>query len=231
MKRGYLNLFSPGTDEKFIDDNGNTVEVPNRDTLFTADGKNYRVGSLLKVLTGLSVTKELSEAGKFLQDLGYKDWRMVTRTMSPGFKRFETAFLKEHFMTVVDEIKEGSYMYDNFMDRAKNRPLKDRKKLPDKTFVRDLQRGYVDDRLKEMKASIDNYIGEIDEGGYININLEVTRMVTANQKYRRLNKQKRKNALNEQHIVAKAFGVEKLDLTNVEHLEALIFFAKGMKDE
>ena len=42
---------------------------------------------------------------------------------------------------------------------------------------------------------------------------------------------KRKNALSEQHIVAKAFGVEKLDLTNIEHLEALIFFAKGMKDK
>ena len=231
MKRGYLNIFSPGTDEQFIDDDGNIVKVPNRDTLFTVDGKNYRVGSLLKVLTGLNVTKEMSEAGKFLQDLGYKDWKMVTRTMSPGFKRFETAFLKEHFMTVVDEIKEGSVIYDNFMDRAKNRPLKDRQKLPDKTFVRDKQREYVDDRLKLIKGQIDNYIGEIDEGGYININLELTRVVTANQKYRRLNYMKRKNALSEQHVVAKALGVEKLDLTNIEHLEALIFFAKGMKDK
>jgi len=231
MKRGYLNIFSPGTDEEFIDENGNIVKVPNRDTLFTVDGKNYRRGSLLKVVTGYSVKSDLSEAGKFMEDLGFKDWKMITRSMSPGFKRFEEQFLKEHFMTVVDEVKKGGSEYDGFVEEAKNRPLKNRKSLSDETYIRELQRSYITNRLDDIKKSIDNYIGVIDEGGEIDIDVEMTRLMTAHQKYRRLSKQDRRLALQRRYMVEDAFGVDKLDLTNIEHLEALIDLAKNNSED
>ena len=134
-------------------------------------------------------------------------------------------------MTVVDEVKEGGSEYDGFVEEAKNRPLKYRKSLSDETHIRELQRKFITDRLNDIKKSIDNYIGVIDEGGEIDIDVEMTRLMTAHQKYRRLSKQDRRTALLRKYMVEDAFGVDKLDLTNIEHLEALIDLAKDNPED
>ena len=189
-KRGYLNIFSPGTDEEFIDVDGNVVKVPNRETVFQAGNRNYRVGSMLKVLSGLSTKREYSNAGKYLADLGYKDYKQVTASISPGFKNFQAASLRENLTTIVDLVKEGSYFYTMQERRYSKLSDKAKSKIKKKTFIRDAQRVEIDRQLNFFKSKIDKFIAgiETDDKGSLkfDIEFEKSRYVLAAQKFRRL---------------------------------------------
>ena len=226
-KRGYLNIFSPGTDEEFIDVDGNVVKVPNRETVFQAGNRNYRVGSMLKVFSGLSTKREYSDAGKYLEDLGYRDFKIVTRSISPGFKNFEAASLRENLTTIVDHVKEGSYFYtmqEKFYNKLSDKAKSNIKK---RTFIRDAQRKEIDNQLRFFKSKIDKFIAgiETDDKGSLkfDIEFEKSRYVLAAQKFRRLPATAKKDALNKMDIFLKG---ETLDLSNPIHLEKIIDFAK-----
>ena len=226
-KRGYLNIFSPGTDEEFIDVDGNVVKVPNRETVFQAGNRNYRVGSMLKVFSGLSTKREYSDAGKYLEDLGYRDFKIVTRSISPGFKNFEAASLRENLTTIVDHVKEGSYFYtmqEKFYNKLSDKAKSNIKK---RTFIRDAQRKEIDNQLRFFKSKIDKFIAgiETDDKGSLkfDIEFEKSRYVLAAQKFRRLPATAKKDALNKMEIFLKG---ETLDLSNPIHLEKIVDFAK-----
>ena len=99
-RRGYSTLFDTDKEKEF----------PLTETLFQEGDKKERVAPLLKVFTGIGLTKESSETGKFLERLGFRDYKMRTKTISPGFQRYETKVLRSLLPQVVEEIRGKEYL-------------------------------------------------------------------------------------------------------------------------
>ena len=79
-------FFSPSDEEK----------RPARETLFQDGDVEPRVGTLSKVFTGITQRKDVSEAGKFLMGLGFADYKLRPRTISPGLQKNETKVLRSY---------------------------------------------------------------------------------------------------------------------------------------
>lgn len=146
-RRGYTTLFTP-SEEK---------EAPLRETVFQEGEAEPRVGSLAKVFTGITQRKEVSETGKFLSGLGFMDYKIRPRTISPGFQRYETKVLREVLPTIVEFVRSDR-VTGTFEDMARMRSDSARASVSDEAFVRLQQTKLINDEIASYKRQIDGII-------------------------------------------------------------------------
>jgi len=237
-RKGYTTLFTP-SEEK---------DAPLRETIFQDGDTEPRVGSLAKVFTGITQRKDVSEAGKFLSSLGFMDYKIRPRTISPGFQRYETKVLREVLPSIVEFVRSDR-ITGKFEDMARMRNDKARANISDESFIRMQQTDLINDELKSIKSQIDGIITaapgtELDnarsdltdkDGNPINVKL--TEYLRTVQKFRRLPPDKREAAtvalpflLKEKgpELVRKGYLTENQlepSLANEVHLELMLGFA------
>ena len=222
--KSYTTLFVPSADEK-----RNLKE-----TVFQQDGIRYRVFPLLKVFTGLGLKEDVSEAGDFMQELGYKDWMIKSRTISPGFEAYQQKVLRAVLPTIVEHVRTPEFR-NLMLKRADERTIEEKAKKPNKTFLMDKQRRYIDEQLEYWKRNIDSLVqGTIDEETQkpksAIYDIELTAYLKAVQKFRRLSKSERRDAINELPRLLRDQGLDGVpDLSNLIHIESMLTFVKESK--
>jgi hypothetical protein len=237
-RRGYTTLFTPSEEKK----------APLRETIFQEGNAEPRVGSLAKVFTGITQRKDISEAGKFLSSLGFMDYKIRPRTISPGFQRYETKVLREVLPSIVEFVRSDR-ITGKFKDMARMRSDKARASISDEAFIRLQQTDLINDELKIIKSQIDGIITaapgtELDnarsdltdkDGNPIDVRL--TEYLRTVQKFRRLPPDKRRAASVALPFLLKEKGPELIrkgyltedqlepSLANEVHLELMLGFA------
>lgn len=146
-RRGYTTLFTP-SEEK---------DAPLRETIFQEGEAEPRIGSFAKVFTGITQRKDVSETGKFLSSLGFMDYKIRPRTISPGFQRYETKVLREVLPTIVEFVRSDR-VTGTFEDMARMRPDSARASVSDEAFVRLQQTKLINDEIASYKRQIDGII-------------------------------------------------------------------------
>lgn len=146
-RRGYTTLFTP-SEEK---------DAPLRETIFQEGDAEPRVGSFAKVFTGITQRKDVSETGKFLSSLGFMDYKIRPRTISPGFQRYETKVLREVLPTIVEFVRSDR-VTGTFEDMARMRSDSARASVSDEAFVRLQQTKLINDEIASYKRQIDGII-------------------------------------------------------------------------
>ena len=225
-RRGYSTLFDTDKEKEF----------PLTETLFQEGDKKERVAPLLKVFTGIGLTKESSETGKFLERLGFKDYKMRTKTLSPGFQRYETKILRELLPLVVKEVRSPQYVQE-IRRLARNRPEEERDRKSDEAFIRDAQRLDVETELASIKRAIDPVIEGADEESSVvdasgnPIDVRLTGYLADIQKYRRLKPTSRRDARNMLPNLLKEAGKgnEKPSMADPVHIRMMLEYARDRK--
>ena len=187
--RGYLDFFDPGAESS----------RPNKQTLFQPENVGKRVEPLLKVFTGLGKTQESSKTGKELEKLGFKGWKLRTKSISPGFKNFDAKFLRAYLPTILEQANNPRVI-GMVRDRARMRPNDERQRVSDKNFVRAYKQKVILDSLKDYRSSIDSFIAAEGGGDVVfevdgtPVDLRLTQYLVDQQAYRKLSAVDRKNA-------------------------------------
>lgn len=222
-QRSLSTLFTPSSQD----------DLPPKETLFQEEGvPRERVAPILKVFTGLGLSQQVSDTGKFLQDLGFVDYLERPRSVSPGFKNFETKRLRQTLPTIVEFVTSKSYL-----DRLKSAAgPRDSKQL--RVFIRRNQRKDIKDYLNKQKNAIDGFIENAGlpdsklftpEGKPVDI--KMTEFMRVQQSFRRLSKIDRKLVLSVLPDLIKAnpeLGDE-VDLNNPKQIGAMIKWIKNRK--
>lgn len=237
-RKGYTTLFTPSKEK----------EAPLRETIFQEGDAEPRVGTLFKVFSGITQRKDISEAGKFLSDLGFMDYKIRPRTISPGFQRYETKVLREVLPSIVEFVRSDR-ITGKFQDMARMRSDEARASVSDESFIRKQQTALISDELKIIKSQIDGIIvakpgEELDnarsdltdkDGNPVNVKL--TEYLRTVQKFRRLPPDKREAATAALPFLLKEKGPELIrkgyltedqlepSLANEVHLELMLGFA------
>ena len=225
-RRGYLTLFSPEDEEKY----------PLRETLFQEGGTSRRVLPLLKVFTGIGLTNESSEAGKFLEGLGFKDYRLRTRTISPGFQRYETKALRMLLPSVVELVKSPEFVSEQ-RKMAQQRSAEEKKRKPNKAFIEDAQARAVQDVISVYKRQIDPILTGENEEGVVDpttgnpIDIKLSSYIETLQKFRRLKPTERRDAINKLPFLLRTLGLgpEQPNMANERHLNMMIDYVQSTK--
>jgi hypothetical protein len=225
-RRGYSTLLSPEEDEK----------LPLTETLFQKGETRERVMPLLKVFTGIGLSKESSEAGKFLEKLGFRDYKMRTKTISPGFQRYETKVLRELLPTMVDVVTSPEFMRI-YRTEARKRNAEERDRKSDDAFIKDEQTRRITEILADYKAAIDPVITGSEETGIVDpksgnpIDVRLQGYLEAQQKLRRMKPAERRAARNALPNILQEVGRgdEKPSFANEDHIRMMLEYIKETK--
>ena len=222
-RRGYSTLLSPEEDEK----------LPLTETLFQKGDKRERIMPLLKVFTGIGLSQESSEAGKFLEKLGFRDYKMRTKTISPGFQRYETKVLRELLPTMVDVVTSPDFMRI-YRTEARKRSAEERDRKSDDAFIKDEQTRRITEILADYKAAIDPVITSSEETGIIDpksgnpIDVRLQGYLEAQQKLRKMKPAERRAARNALPNILQELGRgdEKPSFANEDHIRMMLEYIK-----
>ena len=222
-RRGYATLLSPEEEDK----------LPLTETLFQEGEKRERIMPLLKVFTGIGLTKESSEAGKFLEGLGFRDYKMRTKTISPGFQRYETKVLRELLPTMVDVVKSPEFMRI-YRTEARKRSPEERKRKSDEAFIKDEQTRRITEILSDYKRAIDPILEGQEETGLVDpktgnpIDVRLTGYLEAQQKLRKMKPAERRAARNALPNILEELGRgdEKPSFANEDHVRMMLEYIK-----
>lgn len=222
-RRGYSTLLSPEEDEK----------LPLTETLFQKGDKRERIMPLLKVFTGIGLSRESSEAGKFLEKLGFRDYKMRTKTISPGFQRYETKVLRELLPTMVDVVTSPDFMRI-YRTEARKRSAEERDRKSDDAFIKDEQTRRITEILADYKAAIDPVITSSEETGIIDpksgnpIDVRLQGYLEAQQKLRKMKPAERRAARNALPNILQELGRgdEKPSFANEDHIRMMLEYIK-----
>ena len=222
-RRGYATLLSPEEEDK----------LPLTETLFQEGEKRERIMPLLKVFTGIGLTKESSEAGKFLEGLGFRDYKMRTKTISPGFQRYETKVLRELLPTMVDVVKSPEFLRI-YRTEARKRSPEERKRKSDEAFIKDEQTRRITEILSDYKRAIDPILEGQEETGLVDpktgnpIDVRLTGYLEAQQKLRRMKPAERRAARNALPNILQDLGRgdEKPSFANEDHVRMMLEYIK-----
>ena len=222
-RRGYATLLSPEEEDK----------LPLTETLFQEGEKRERIMPLLKVFTGIGLTKESSEAGKFLEGLGFRDYKMRTKSISPGFQRYETKVLRELLPTMVDVVKSPEFLRI-YRTEARKRSPEERKRKSDDAFIKDEQTRRITEILADYKRAIDPVLEGQDETGIVDpktgnpIDVRLTGYLEAQQKLRRMKPAERRAARNALPNILQELGRgdEKPSFANEDHVRMMLEYVK-----
>ncbi len=233
-RRGYTTLFTP-SEEK---------DAPLRETIFQEGDSEARVMPLLKVFTGLTLKEDVSEAGKFLNELGFADYKIRSRSISPGFQRYETKVLREIIPSIV-EAAQSDVFVGFHKDRARMRPQEARDKVSDEAYIKIQQTAFIQDQLGVYKSQIDKVITEASTAGKETdavrsdlttpdgkaVNVELTKYLLAQQKFRRLKPDERNAAFVALPSILAQMGREDEEpsMGNFDHLNMMLEYAKTMR--
>jgi len=225
-RRGYSTLLSPEEEEK----------LPLTETLFQKGETRERVMPLLKVFTGIGLSKESSEAGKFLEKLGFRDYKMRTKTISPGFQRYETKVLRELLPTMVDVVTSPDFMRI-YRTEARKRSAEERNRKSDDAFIKDEQTRRITEILADYKAAIDPVITGSEETGIVDpksgnpIDVRLQGYLEAQQKLRRMKPAERRAARNALPNILQEVGRgdEKPSFANEDHIRMMLEYIKETK--
>ena len=217
-RRGISNIFDPSS----MDD------LPARETIFQKDdGPRERIAIPLKVFGGLGMSQELSEAGQFMEKLGYRDFKIASRTVSKGFNQFQTRFLRKQLPLIVELAQSPE-----FIAEQKSLARQSGEKNVNK-FIKIAQISFIDGQITNYKNSMDNYIADGDAGKLATpdgspIDVRLTQLVRLQQQYRRLRPSQRDKAWQALPALIKDGGLKNKEpnLADIEHLTALIKYAK-----
>ena len=222
-RRGYATLLSPEEEDK----------LPLTETLFQEGEKRERIMPLLKVFTGIGLTSESSEAGKFLEGLGFRDYKMRTKSISPGFQRYETKVLRELLPTMVDVVKSPEFMRI-YRTEARKRSPEERDRKSDDAFIKDEQTRRITEILADYKRAIDPVLEGQDETGIVDpktgnpIDVRLTGYLEAQQKLRRMKPAERRAARNALPNILQELGRgdEKPSFANEDHVRMMLEYIK-----
>lgn len=222
-RRGYNTLLSPEEEEK----------LPLTETLFQKGEKRERIMPLLKVFTGIGLTSESSEAGKFLEELGFRDYKMRTKSISPGFQRYETKVLRELLPTMVDVVRSPEFLRI-YGTEARKRSAEERKRKSDEAFIKDEQTRRITEILGDYKRAIDPVLEGQDETGIVDpktgnpIDVRLTGYLEAQQKLRRMKPAERRAARNALPNILEDLGRgdEKPSFANEDHVRMMLEYIK-----
>ncbi len=222
-RRGYATLLSPEEEDK----------LPLTETLFQEGEKRERIMPLLKVFTGIGLTKESSEAGKFLEGLGFRDYKMRTKSISPGFQRYETKVLRELLPTMVDVVKSPEFLRI-YRTEARKRSAEERERKSDEAFIKDEQTRRITEILADYKRAIDPVLEGQDETGIVDpktgnpIDVRLTGYLEAQQKLRRMKPAERRAARNALPNILQELGRgdEKPSFANEDHVRMMLEYVK-----
>jgi hypothetical protein len=225
-RRGYSTLLSPEEEEK----------IPLTETLFQKGETRERVMPLLKVFTGIGLSKESSEAGKFLEKLGFRDYKMRTKTISPGFQRYETKVLRELLPTMVDVVTSPDFMRI-YRTEARKRSAEERNRKSDDAFIKDEQTRRITEILADYKAAIDPIITGSEETGIVDpksgnpIDIRLQGYLEAQQKLRRMKPADRRAARNmlPNLLRNEGKGDEKPSFAREDHIRMMLDYIKETK--
>ena len=217
-RRGFGDIFDPGSQE----------DLPARETVFQEEGKpRERIGTALKLFTGIGLSEELSEAGQFMEELGYKDFKIPSRTISKGFNQYETRFLRRMLPSIVEVVKSPE-----FVSEARQR-ARQNKEPNVKAFVNKERIAYIDAALKTYKSQMDDYIADKDAGDLVTpdgspIDGNLTMYLRLMQQYRRLSPSARDRAYQNLPILIRDGSLRNKEpnIGDPEHLAAMVEFAK-----
>ena len=217
-RRGFGDIFDPGSQE----------DLPARETVFQEEGKpRERIGTTLKLFTGIGLSQELSEAGQFMEELGYKDFKIPSRTISKGFNQYETRFLRRMLPSIVEVVKSPE-----FVSEARQR-ARQNKEPNVKAFVNKERIAYIDAALKTYKSQMDDYIADKDAGDLVTpdgspIDGNLTMYLRLMQQYRRLSPSARDRAYQNLPILIRDGSLRNKEpnIGDPEHLAAMVEFAK-----
>ena len=218
-RRGFADVFDPGSQE----------DLPARETVFQEEGKpRERIGTALKLFTGIGLSEELSEAGQFMEELGYRDFKIPSRTISKGFNQYETRFLRRMLPSIVEVVKSPEFV-------AEARQRARQNKEPNvKAFVNKERIAYIDAAIKTYKSQIDDYIADKDAGDMVTpdgspIDGNLTMYLRLMQQYRRLSPSARDRAYQNLPLLIREGNLRNKEpnLGDPEHLAAMVAFAKA----
>jgi hypothetical protein len=125
-------------------------KAPKKEFVFTE--KKERVLPMYKVLLGLNLTNEDSEAGKYLMRYGYTDFKFGSKSGVPSVQRAENRLIRDYIPEVVRVAelvieKEALKEY-----RKASKTTKD--KFTERKFVVTAVRNFVDTRMRKFKNKI-----------------------------------------------------------------------------
>ena len=218
-RRGFGDIFDPGSQQ----------DLPARETVFQEEGKpRERIGIPLKLFTGIGLSEELSEAGQFMEELGYRDFKIPSRTISKGFNQYETRFLRRMLPSIVEVVKSPE-----FVSEARQR-ARQNKESNVKAFVNKERIAYIDAAIKAYKSQIDDYIADKDAGDMVTpdgspIDGNLTMYLRLMQQYRRLSPSARDRAYQNLPLLIREGNLKNKEpnLGDPEHLAAMVEFAKA----
>lgn len=218
-RRGFADVFDPGSQE----------DLPARETVFQEEGKpRERIGTALKLFTGIGLSEELSEAGQFMEELGYRDFKIPSRTISKGFNQYETRFLRKMLPSIVEIVKSPE-----FVSEARQR-ARQNKESNVKAFVNKERIAYIDAAIKKYKSMMDDYIADKDAGDMVTpdgspIDGNLTMYLRLMQQYRRLSPSARDRAYQNLPLLISEGNLRNKEpnLGDPEHLAAMVEFAKA----
>jgi hypothetical protein len=189
---------------------------------------------MLKVFTGVALQPDVSEAGKFLSDLGFADYKLRPRTISPGFQRYETKVLRKILPTLVDVAKSPAFINVHRKNAKKQDAMSVSK------YVRLQQTSFIEDQISLYKSRIEGIIEGTDsvqgkrpdlttpDGKPINV--ELTNLLATQQKFRRMKPVDRRAAIAYLPVKLKEMGMdEKPDFSNPLHLEIMLEYRTSSK--
>lgn len=234
-RRGMTTFFSPSDEEK----------RPARETLFQDGDVEPRVGTLSKVFTGITQRKDVSETGKFLMGLGFADYKLRPRTISPGFQRYETKVLRFVLPSIVEAV-QSKEVVGSFQDMARMRTAEARADLSDEAFVRIQQTNLIEEEISRYKREVDGIItAESEEVTNQRrddlttvdgkpVNVELTELLQLHQQFRRMKPSQRRAAFTALPFLINEFGDEiglkederEPSMANSKHIAMMIDYIK-----
>ena len=202
--------------------------LPARETVFQEEGEpRRRTGVLLKVFTGLGTTKELSEAGQFMEKLGFKDYKVPSRTISKGFNQFETRVLRLVLPSIVEAARSNDFVRQQKQLARRSNAENEQK------YVNVAQIKFIKDQIKFYKTQMEDYILDKDADGLVTadgspIDEKLTMYLRTQQTYRRMSKADREAAfLALPDLLRKLNIKEEPNLGDIVHLQAMIDYNKS----
>ena len=189
-------------------------KAPKKEFVF-AD-KKERVLPMYKVLLGLNLTNEDSEAGKYLMRYGYTDFKFGSRSGVPSVQRAENRIIREYIPEVarVAELvieKQALKDYRKASKATKN-------KFTERKFVVTAVRSFVDTRMRKFKNKI------ASDGLGKKQSTEYARQLLA---FRRLPKSLRDESIRQYYVQTKKAP----ELDKEEPLATLVKIGKKLREK
>lgn len=186
--------------------------LPERQFLFAEGGTKQRGSPIAKFGLGLNLSDKDSEAGEYLTNLGFKDYKLGSTSKVPSIKRFENKMLGDLVPTVVEAMKG---LEDYWRRDYAKQPDSFKAKVKEEKYVNTNIKPEIQKQFSAIKSAIRE--GSISQGD------AYTRAIV---QYRNVSPELRKIATLEFY---KMYPDREINVLNTEHINTLIAIAEARK--